>query len=192
MLLSAEEFCDLHASELTVELRRSLLDRLGMFGVRLAVDEIAAGATTGGALAPRLVEASGLPPYRAVIAEHFLPRARASRPAPRWLRCAPWRARCGRRQRHGRLVIDREAERIEAGAVEFSRLRAAHLVASGDVAVDDGERAELARLLLSSSPTAALGLSDGAFGRGGAARGGSVRRRPVRAPGPRIPLPTLR
>ena len=40
MLLSADHFCDLHASDLTVEIRRTLLDRLGMFGVRLCVREI--------------------------------------------------------------------------------------------------------------------------------------------------------
>ena len=77
MLLSADQFCDLHASDLTVEIRRSLLDRLGMFGVRLSVQEIRDnGATTAATLAPRLVEASGLPQLRPVIAEHFLPRAR--------------------------------------------------------------------------------------------------------------------
>ena len=76
MLLSADQFCDLHASDLTVELRRDLLDRLGMFGVRLALQEIRAnGATTAAALGPRLVEHSGLGELRRVIAEHFLPAA---------------------------------------------------------------------------------------------------------------------
>ncbi len=77
MLLSADHFCDLHASDLTVEVRRSLLDRLGMFGVRLSLQEIRdKGATTAATLAPRLVEHSGLTQLRGVIAEHFLPRAR--------------------------------------------------------------------------------------------------------------------
>ena len=44
--------------------------------------------------------------------------------------------------------LDREAERIEASAVDFAQMRAAHLVASGAVNVSDGERRELERLLL--------------------------------------------
>ncbi len=57
--------------------------------------------------------------------------------------------------------IDREAERIEASGVEFARIRAAHLVASGAAQVRDGEREELDRLLLAGSPEAALGLGGG-------------------------------
>ena len=55
-------------------------------------------------------------------------------------------------------AIDREAERIESSAVEFAQLRAAHLVASGAVSVNEAERAELGRLLLASSAANALGL----------------------------------
>ncbi len=162
MLLSADIFCDLHLSDLTVEIRRTLLDRLGMFGVRLAVHEIRDnGVTTAATLAPRLVEASGLPHLRAVIAEHFLPRARTlqSRGALTALRTVAREMRAD----NGPLAdsIDREAERIEAGAVEFARLRAAHLVQSGAVVLRDGEREELDRLLLSPSPAVAMGVSDG-------------------------------
>src|SRR5690606_9404239 len=54
--------------------------------------------------------------------------------------------------------LDREVEQIEASTVDFARLRAAHLVASAAVSFADAERAELERLLLGSSPAAALGL----------------------------------
>ena len=43
MLLSADHFCEISSSDLTVEIARDLLARLGMFGVRLAVREIKAG-----------------------------------------------------------------------------------------------------------------------------------------------------
>ncbi|MEX1006621.1 MAG: dynamin family protein [Acidimicrobiia bacterium] len=163
MLLSADHFCDLHASDLTVEVRRSLLDRLGMFGVRLSLQEIRDnGATTAATLAPRLVERSGLTELRRVIAEHFLPRARtlqarsalvALRSLARDMRAAnPALAES----------VDREAERIEASGVEFARIRAAHLVASGSAQVRDGEREELDRLLLAGTPAAALGIGGGA------------------------------
>jgi hypothetical protein len=54
--------------------------------------------------------------------------------------------------------IDREAERIEARAVEFAQLRVAHLVLSGAVRVDETERSEIERVLLAADGAAALGL----------------------------------
>jgi hypothetical protein len=163
MLLSADQFCDLHASDLTVELRRNLLDRLGMFGVRLAVQEIRAnGATTAATLAPRLVEHSGLGALRRVLADHFLPRSRTlqARSALVALRSLAREVRATDEAAADRL--DRDAERIEAGGVEFARIRAAHLVASGAAKVREGERAELDRLFLSATPAAALGLGSDA------------------------------
>jgi len=59
--------------------------------------------------------------------------------------------------------LDRDAERIEASAVDFARVRAAHLIASGTVTVRDDERSALDLLLLGNG-TAALGITDGANG----------------------------
>ena len=56
MLLSSDEFLELSRSELTLENRRDLLDRLGLYGVRLAMREIGTGLTTAATLGPRLVE----------------------------------------------------------------------------------------------------------------------------------------
>jgi hypothetical protein len=158
MLLSTSEFFELSSSVLTVEIRRDLLDRLGMYGLRVAMRELAAGATTAAQLGPRLVELSGLGALRSIITDHFLPRARIlqARTALAALRQLA-RELAATDERTARS-IDREAERIESSAVEFAQLRAAHLVGSGGVAVNENERAELARLLLASSPAAALGL----------------------------------
>jgi hypothetical protein len=60
------------------------------------------------------------------------------------------------------LRLDREVEQVEAGAVEFARMRGAHLVSTGEARVADGERVELERLLLSSTPASAFGLAAGA------------------------------
>jgi hypothetical protein len=162
MLLSAEQFCDLHASGLTVEIRRALLDRLGMYGVRVAVQEVRAGATTAAALGPKLVERSGLNQLKQVIAEHFLPRARVlqARSALVAIRALAHRLRASDPPRGD--YVDREAERIEAGAVDFARIRAAHVLASGGVRVRDGERAELERILLATTAEEALGVPGGA------------------------------
>lgn len=159
MLLSADQFCDIHASDLTLELRRNLLDRLGMFGVRLALREIQAnGVTTAAGLGPALVEHSGLGELRRVIDDHFMPRARTLQ-----ARSALVALRSLARELRGvhaavADTLDREAERIEASSVEFARIRAAHLVASGSVRIRDADRADLERVLLASGPEAALGL----------------------------------
>jgi len=159
MLLSAEQFCDLHASHLTVEIRRGLLDRLGMYGMRVAVQEVRGGATTAATLGPRLVERSGLNQLSQVIAEHFLPRARVlqARSALVAIRALARRLRATDPSRGD--YVDREAERIEAGAVDFARIRAAHVLASGGIRVNDSERAELERMLLAPTAEAALGLA---------------------------------
>ena len=43
LLLSVDDFCDVSLSPLTVEIRRDLLARFGMFGVRTAVGALADG-----------------------------------------------------------------------------------------------------------------------------------------------------
>ena len=163
MLLSADQFCDTSASELTVELRRNLLDRLGLFGVRLALQEIRAGrATTAGTLGPILVEASGLNGLRQLITRHFMPRARILQ-----ARSALVALRALSRQLVAVVPqvaadIDRQLEQIEASTVQFAQVRGAHLVGSGAVVVSAADRAELDRLFATLDPVAAHGLSSGA------------------------------
>jgi hypothetical protein len=162
MLLSADAFCELAASDLTVEVRRHLLDRLGMFGLRTAVREVRAGRTTAAQLGPQLVEISGLGELRRVIAEHFLPRAKVlqARSALTSVRSLARQLRASRADIADE--IDRRAEQLEASAVEFGQIRAAHLVASGAVRVSDDDRRDLQRLLLSGASPRALALDDGA------------------------------
>lgn len=162
MLLSADQFCETSASELTVELRRSLLDRLGLFGVRLALSEIRAGrGTTAASLGPILVEHSGLTALRQLISQHFMPRARvlqarsglvALRSLARSLEpIVPALA----------ADIDRRLEQLEASTVQFAQVRAAHLVGSGAATVVASERADLDRLFGSPPSPAILGLPEG-------------------------------
>ncbi len=158
MLLSAEHFCELHASDLTVEIRRELIDRLGIFGLRVAVQEVSKGATTAAALAPRLVDHSGLGELRRLIVEHFLPRARLLK-----ARSALVSARMlvpDLRAVHAAAAdqLERGAERIDASAIEFARLRAAHLVSSAGLRLAEGEDSDLERLLLGATARDALGL----------------------------------
>jgi hypothetical protein len=158
MLLSTEHFFEMSASSLTVEIRRDLLDRLGIFGVRVALRELAAGSTTAAQLGPKLVELSGLGALRSIITEHFMPRARILQARTALTALRHLARELSASDPRTATAIDREAERIESSAVEFAQLRAAHLVASGAVAVTEAERADLTRMFLASSGAVALGL----------------------------------
>ena len=160
MLMSADQFCDMSSSELTVESRRDLLGRLGLFGTRLVVQEIRAGrGTTASTLGPILVEYSGLAALRKLIAQHFAPRARIlqSRSGLTALRSI------ARSVRTVNLAvaseIERQVEQIEATTVQFAQVRAAHLVGSGLVVLPDAERGELERLFSGLEGAPSMGLA---------------------------------
>ncbi|HUS20488.1 MAG TPA: dynamin family protein [Aeromicrobium sp.] len=159
MLLSAQTFCDAEVEAVSADQRRRLLDRLGVFGVRVSVDLIRTqGLRTAADLGPRLVETSGLSALRARISDQFGPRARVlqARSALVSLRAlarelessAPDQAR----------QIGYECERIEASAAEFARIRAAYLVSSGLVELKDDEQVSLTRLLMGTTAVDALGV----------------------------------
>jgi hypothetical protein len=160
MLLSADQFCDVEASDITVELRRGLLDRFAMFGVRYALAEITAGRiTTATDLAKALVERSGLGELRSLIQSHFLPRARLLQARSALVALRGLAASMRDSDPTAAEQLDREAERIEASSVEFAQLRVAHLVLSGAVQVQGDVRTEIERVLLAASPEVALGLA---------------------------------
>lgn len=160
MLMSADQFCEVSASELTVEWRRQLLGRLGVFGVRLAVDELRSGrSTTASQLGNALVQTSGLPQLRDLFLSHFAPRARVlqARSALLALRAVLGKVAAVDATLAG--TLDRELERIEASTVEFARMRAAHLVGSGAVSLEAGALRELQTLLSAASASQAFGLA---------------------------------
>jgi hypothetical protein len=161
MLLSVGQFLSIESGSLTVEVRRELLSRLGMFGLRLAVDEIRHGATTASLLSTRLIAKSGVTELRAVIADHFLPRARTLQARTALASLRSLAHHIADSHPHVSELIDSEAERIEASAVDFARLRAAHLLATSQLRLNDAEGLELRRVLLGQSLTASLGLPDG-------------------------------
>jgi GTPase SAR1 family protein len=164
MLLSCDGFCDAGSSDLTVELRRDLFDRLGLYGLRLLVHEIQAGrCDTGGDMARLLVTYSGLAGLRALIAERFLPRARVlqARAALGALRDLA-RSLSDDAPDAGRR-LDAEVERVESSVLDFGQLRLAHLVLSGTVAFSPEEHAEMERVLQVDAPlTTRVALGEGA------------------------------
>jgi hypothetical protein len=146
MLLSADRFCEPSSSDLTVELRRDLLDRLGLFGLRLVVDHLRAGGGSSAAELSRvLLAASGLDDLRALIETQFLPRAQTlqARSALAALRDVARRAAIDAPD--AARGLDAEVERVEASIADFAELRTAHLVLSGAVVLSPDEVAEVER-----------------------------------------------
>jgi hypothetical protein len=121
LLLSVDRFIRSDAP-VTVEpeIREMLLDRFGVFGIRLSITMIRAGLRDATALAADLVKRSGLTELRRLLAVQFTERrdllkARSALLAlDRVLRDNP---------RPGTQPISDEVERILAGAHEFKELR---------------------------------------------------------------------
>ncbi|MFW3171501.1 dynamin family protein [Geodermatophilus sp. CPCC 206100] len=76
MLLTADRFCRPETPvPLSAEVRTSLLDRLGLFGIRLAITLVRAGIADATALADELVRRSGLAELQRLLRVHFTDRA---------------------------------------------------------------------------------------------------------------------
>lgn len=75
LLVSADRFVQPNdAVELSQQTRRELLERFGIFGVRLAVSLLRAGATDSSDLSERMVQYSGLNDLRQFVELQFGPR----------------------------------------------------------------------------------------------------------------------
>ena len=159
MLLSADRFVRAPIDvDLTEEERASLLDRFGVFGVRLAVALVRGGAaSTASALATELQTRSGLVALRGLLATQFADRravlkARAALLAVEAVaRAAPVA---------GSLRLLGEVERIAAGAHELAELRLLNGLRTGTVPVQGDEAAALEQLIGGdgTSPPERLGL----------------------------------
>ena len=154
LLVTADRFQLAGIGPLTIEKRRALLDRLGLFGLRFAIDAIRSKAVGNGpALAASMVEASGVGELRLILANHFLPRSRTLQGRA---------VLAGLRGLAGQIDVDEaewlrgQVERIEMTSAELSELRLLHLAVSGVVAFDDQEVDEIRRILLGDDPATRL------------------------------------
>ncbi len=162
MLITADRFVAAGVGPLTIEIRRALLRRLGLFGVRFSIDRIRSGVISGSpGLAAAMVEASGITELRSLLVERFLPRARIlqSRAVLAGLQRVARRLAGG----DGDLSrwLDDRVERIEAAAPELGDLRLLHLATIGSAFADE-EREEIRQLVL--TPIAGAGVGAGGAG----------------------------
>lgn len=146
LFLSADRFA---GAETTIPLtpldREHLLDRFGMFGVRLAVALIRQGAAPNAAtLSTELVNRSGLVELRQVLLSQFAERrdvlkARSALLALEGVLHA--------KPLPGSDTLQHELERITAGAHEFAEIRLLNALRAGGIKVKSAEGREMERLL---------------------------------------------
>ncbi|MHB8465412.1 MAG: dynamin family protein [Acidimicrobiales bacterium] len=164
LLLSADDFTtDDQPTALTPAERHHLLVRLGLFGVRLAVDLIASQQVDSApALAGALVSASGLPQMQETVRRLFGARASIlkAHTALGVVEAAAARIESGA-ARH----LEERLEALRAGVHEFDEVRVVDALRSGQVSFgpDDNNRAE--QILGGdggAGPAGRLGLQDDA------------------------------
>jgi hypothetical protein len=142
LLLSADHFREPGLGPLTIELREDLLRRLGMFGVRLAVQSYRDGEWASAADLARLLSAkSGLQDLRQAIQGRFAVRSRQLVSRSVLLGLA-------RLSESGALsaTIVRKLDQMVASAHEFAELAMLDLVLSGEAEFTDAERDEAERV----------------------------------------------
>ena len=161
LLLSVDDFCDIELSPLTAEIRRDLVERLGMFGVRRAINAMSERSVeSAGDLSRALVDVSGVAALHAAIRDRFLPRARLLQARTALVALRGVAAALVDQQAPEAGAFGAQVDRTDASAIEFSMLQAAHLVLSGAVRLDASASSEVAGLLDTTDLDTALGLSE--------------------------------
>jgi hypothetical protein len=163
LLLTADRFATREIAVAVTELERQhLLQRLGLFGVRLSVELIGSGGAAGAtSLAAELVRRSGLERLRAVLLRQFTHRSRLlkARSALSAFQTIVQADGCT-----GADSLRARSEQIIAGAHEFEEVRLLNLLRIDGLGMSQDRSAELERLLGGSGHDAAsrLGLPEDA------------------------------
>lgn len=158
LLLTADRFAADATAPLTEIERRHLLDRLGLFGVRLAVDLVRTHAARDSSqLATELLRRSGVSRLRALLEVQFTARSRVlkARTALSTVRHVLASGGC----RDGSALLAR-VEEVAAGAHEFVEASTLDQVRAGALQVGAERELELERLLGATGhdPGSRLGL----------------------------------
>lgn len=163
LLLTVDRFVStVPELDLSADVRRQLLERFGVFGIRIAVSMLRHGvAANASELAAALLDRSGVNDLRAVLDSLFLERRDVlkSRSALLALEALTRAHPC-----HGSDRIAAEAERIVASAHAFRELRVLSAIRSGWVTGKDDVLADAERLVggVGTRPHQRLGLEDAA------------------------------
>ena len=160
LLLTADRFASAPSSLPVTELERGhLLERLGLYGVRLSVELIRTGAaSTSSELSEELTERSGLNQLKAILVRQFEARSRVLKSYSAVAALADL-LRSGDFEDAGELQA--KVEEISAGAHEFQEIRLLSELRSGGITLKPERQEQLDRLLGGSGhdPATRLGLS---------------------------------
>lgn len=162
LLLSVERFRDADTNPLSEAIREELLDRLGIYGLRLATSLIADGSVrTAPELSTALLERSGIRALQRVLEESYASRASGLKARSALVALRAIAATLGRDGTAASAGVVDAIDRLEASSGELALLRLQHLVLAGHVEMSDEDRAEVDRLG-SSDPRARTGLGSDA------------------------------
>jgi hypothetical protein len=146
LFLSADRFVSAQTPiALTTMEREHLMDRLGLFGIRLSVSLIRQGvASNATTLSTELVRRSGLVELREVLLSQFAQRRDVLKARSALLALE---RELHERPVPGSDVLATELERITSGAHEFAEIRLLNALRAGGVKVKPAEAEEMERLL---------------------------------------------
>lgn len=159
LLVSVDRFRDEEANPLGADIREELLDRFGLFGLRLAVRLIAGGtARTATQLSHALLEESGISELQRVLTERYAARADILKARSALAAFRSISAELARAGTAGSAELVASIDRLEASSGALSLLRLQHLVLVGLVDLPEDRRVEIARLCASGSAPERLDL----------------------------------
>ena len=161
LLLSADRFRDPDGNPLGEEIREELLARLGMFGLRLAVQLLADGtAATSTELSAALLERSGIRELQRMLNDRYGRRAQALKARSALAALRVIGQELDRRGIAGASDVVVSVDRLEASSQDLALLRLLHLVLTGVVELSPAERAEVDRLCASAPAAERVGTPD--------------------------------
>lgn len=158
LLLSADRFTADEAGppEVVPLVRRHLLDRLGLFGVRLSIDLLRRGEATGSTeLARALLDRSGIGELRRLLSSRFAARAQVLKARTALAGLDDLLLR--RPPPAGGERLAAEVEALTASAHELAELRLLSALRTDAVALKDVDRVRAERLLEETDVAARLG-----------------------------------
>ena len=159
LLRSVDRFRDPDLNPLGADIREELLERLGLFGLRLTVGLLVESATlTATGLSQALLATSGIIELQAILDDQFAARSDALKARSALAALRGIVDELGRRAVPGAAELAADIERVEAGSEELALLRLLHLVLAGQVQVNPDERLEIDRLTGGRPPGERAGL----------------------------------
>ncbi|MGR0220506.1 dynamin family protein [Agromyces sp. ZXT2-6] len=162
MLVSVDRFVREDAPiDVTAEERRNLLERFGMFGIRMAAVSIRAGHHDSTGLADELYRRSGMDDLIHLVGGQFRSRADALKASSA---LAALRALLAERRPTAAPLIERSIERLESNAHELRELALLSAARTSGLGLSPADSAEAERLIGAAGTGLAdrLGLPDDA------------------------------